>query len=65
MEIRQKAKKQNSNVCQAECRKENADDYHAIEKAKSKRIEEMDLYNERFKLMKNNKRVDIQVIYGK
>jgi hypothetical protein len=38
-----KKQKQNSNVCQAECRKGNADDYLAIEKAKSKRTEEMEL----------------------
>jgi hypothetical protein len=32
-----KEKKQNFDVCRAECRKGNADDYHAIEKAKSKK----------------------------
>ncbi len=38
-----KEQKQNSNVCQAECRKGNADDYHTIEKAKSKGAEEKNL----------------------
>ncbi|MEE9361163.1 MAG: hypothetical protein V3U92_01030 [Cellulophaga sp.] len=39
-----KEQKRNSDDYQAECKKENADDYHAIEKAKSKRTEETKFY---------------------
>ncbi len=38
-----KEQKRNPDVYQTVCRKGNADDYHAIEKAKSKRTEEMEL----------------------
>ncbi len=38
-----KEQKRNSDVYQTECRKGNADGYHTIEKAKSKRTEEMEL----------------------
>jgi len=38
-----KEQKRNSDVYLAECRKGNADDYYVIEKAKSKRTEEMEL----------------------
>ncbi len=38
-----KEQKRNADVYQTECRKGNADGYHAIEKAKSKRTEEMEL----------------------
>jgi len=39
-----KSKKRNSEVCKAEVQKKEAsDDCHAIEKAKSKRTEEMEL----------------------
>ncbi len=38
-----KEQKRNSDIYQTECRKGNADNYNAIEKAKSKRTEEMEL----------------------
>jgi len=39
-----KEQKRNSDVCKAECReKKRRHDYHAIEKVKSNRIEEMEL----------------------
>ena len=38
-----KEQKRNSDVHQIECRKGNADDYYAIEKAKRKRTEEMEI----------------------
>ena len=38
-----KEQKRNSDIYQTECRKGNADNYNAIEKAKSKRTKEMEL----------------------
>ncbi len=38
-----KEQKRNFDVYQTECKKGNADDYHAIEKAKSKKIKEIEL----------------------
>ncbi len=39
----QEKAKADFDVCKIECRKGSADDYHAIEKAKNKRTEEMEL----------------------
>ncbi len=40
--LEKKEQNKNSDVYQTECRKGNADDYHAIEKAKSKRPEKIE-----------------------